>query len=109
MLPAAVGSTILILGPSWYNYEICKKVLPAAAGSTFSIFIIFHKIALETQIEHAAFKKVLPAAAGSTFSIFTNFEFIAIMMHIDCASKMQASRCIFHDFYDLTHFSHDIF
>ena len=62
-----------VYGPSWYNYEICKKVLPAAAGSTFSIFIIFHKIALETQIEHAALKESASRCSGEHIFDFHEF------------------------------------
>ena len=71
-------------GP-WFDYEICKIVLLARAGSTFSISENFQRISLRMQLEHGTFKKVLPAAARSTLSLFTNFQIIAISVHIEFA------------------------
>ena len=60
-------------------------MLPALAGSTFSIFNFFQKNSLKTQLEHGTFKKVLPARARSTLSIFTYLQVIAISVHIEFA------------------------
>ena len=75
---------ITVNAGSWFDYEICKIVLPAWAGSAFSIFNVCSKKKklLKTQLEHGTFKKVFPAAARSLFSLFTNFQNIAISIHI---------------------------
>ena len=40
----AICKKLIPHGP-WFDYEICKNVVPASAGSTFSIFDRFHQIA----------------------------------------------------------------
>ena len=51
-----------------------KKCFPPSVGSTFSLFVNFHVVAIDMHIQFAIFKKVLPALGGEHIFDFSRWS-----------------------------------